>query len=104
MIQSIFGTKIKQTQAFLADGTRIPVTIVRVADLPVVQVKTKSLDGYSAIQVGIGIANEKKVKKAVASHIKKANVATLPYELREIRLASDEEMLTPGQMLRFLMF
>jgi large subunit ribosomal protein L3 len=100
MIQSVFGTKIAQAQAFLEDGTRIPVTIVKVADLPVVQVKTTALDGYSAIQVGIGVANVKKVKKAIASHVKKANIAILPYELREIRLSSEEDMPSIGEFVR----
>lgn len=53
MINSIFGVKLNQSQRFLSDGTRIPVTEVKVHDLPVVALKNKDKHGYSAIQVRI---------------------------------------------------
>lgn len=54
MINALLGEKIDQTQRFLADGTRIPVTRIHVPDNAVVLVKTKEKDGYLAIQLLLG--------------------------------------------------
>ncbi len=52
MIQTLIGQKIDQTQKFLENGRRIPVTEVAVADNFVVQVKTTEKDAYTAVQLG----------------------------------------------------
>ena len=41
MLNALIGQKIDQTQTFLENGKRIPVTEVSVADNVVVQVKTE---------------------------------------------------------------
>lgn len=51
MISGVIGKKIDQTQRFLEDGTRIPVTIVAVPQLSVVAIRTKDKNGYFALQV-----------------------------------------------------
>ncbi len=84
MINAIIGKKIDQSQKFLSDGTRIPVTEIEVPDAPVVFVKNKNKDGYWAIQLGIG--TEKKPSKAKSGHIRGAKLESTPRFLREIRL------------------
>ena len=54
MIQALLGNKIDQTQKFLQNGRRTPVTEISVADNAVVQIKTAKKDAYGAIQLGIG--------------------------------------------------
>jgi large subunit ribosomal protein L3 len=89
MIQSLIGKKIDQTQGFLEDGTRVPLSIISVADNIVTQVKSEEHEGYSAVQLGFDI--RKKPNKPTLGHIKKAGTENAPRFFREIRLdeASD---------------
>jgi len=64
----ILGTKIGMTQIFKADGSVVPVTLVKIEPNIVVQVKTKEKDGYQAIQIGTG--SKKKLNKPEKGHRK----------------------------------
>ncbi|MDP3941545.1 MAG: 50S ribosomal protein L3, partial [bacterium] len=92
----LFGTKQQQSQLFLTDGTRIPVTHVRVAKLPVVQVKTKEKEGYTALQVGLGVGKKKQMSKGLMGHIAKAKIDMLPKRVVEIRIHGDETLPEVG--------
>ena len=83
MLGAIIGQKTAQSQRFLKDGTRIPVTSVNVADNTVICLKNKDKHGYDAIQIGFGIT--KKANKATLGHIKGANLKSAPRFFREIR-------------------
>jgi large subunit ribosomal protein L3 len=52
----------------------VPVTVVRVAPLRVVQVKTPERDGYSALQVTYGHTKARKLNKPESGHFGKAGV------------------------------
>jgi len=93
MIQTLIGKKIEQTQRFLSDGTRIPVTVIAVPKTSVTQVKTVEKDGYAAVQIGIGA--KKKSTQSLLGHAKKANLTAASTVLREVRL-SDEEAPAVG--------
>lgn len=97
MIQGLIGKKIDQTQTFLEDGRRIPVTEVSVTDNVVLQVKTPEVDKYSAIQLGFGV--KKKPIKARMGHAKKAGVDTAPQTVREVAWTGDEEMPKAGDAI-----
>lgn len=86
----VIGEKLGMTQIFDADGLVIPVTVVKVEPLTVTQVKTVEIDGYNAIQVGIGACKEKHLTKAQISHLKNNNL-NLFRHLQEFRIdnASD---------------
>jgi len=94
MIQALLGQKIDQTQTFLENGKRIPVTEVSVSDNVVVQVKTDTTDNYTAVQLGIGI--KKKPIKARAGHAKKAGLETVPTLIREVAWIGDDELPKAG--------
>lgn len=100
-MQAILGRKQTQTQKFLSDGTRIPVTFVEVKANPVLTVKTQDRDGYVAVQLGYGV--KKHANKAALGHSKKgANLDHAPYFLAEIRLDADikvDELPKPGEMV-----
>jgi large subunit ribosomal protein L3 len=100
MIQALLGTKIEQTQKFLTDGTRIPVTEIAVPDNAVVQVKTQDKDKYTALQIGIG--KKKKPTKALLGHAKKANLTTVPQTVREIKITegNSEDLPKAGDFLK----
>jgi len=92
MLNTILGTKIRQTQTFTSEGERLPVTEVQAGPCFVVQVKTEDKDGYNAIQLGFGIKKEKKFTKPVLGHLKKADKPGLkirPRFLREIKMLGE---------------
>ncbi len=108
-VPGLIGIKIGQSQGFLEDGTRVPLSLVRLEKSTVTQVKTSEKNGYSAIQIGLG--EKKKVTKSLVGHFKKANLASNPRHLKEIRLEKDstleagneivsEEILAPGDIVK----
>ena len=60
------------TQIFDEDGVVHPVTLIQTGPMTVVQVKTKKKDGYSAVQYGYGVRNEKNINQAQKGHAKDA--------------------------------
>lgn len=78
----ILGTKIRMTQIFSDKGAVIPVTIVKSGACVVTQVKTKSKDGYSAIQVGFG--KKKRLTKQLVGHCKGLGSFLYFREFREV--------------------
>lgn len=52
MLQRLLGTKVGMTQLFDAERNVVPVTVINVADLIVLQIKTQENDGYTAVQLG----------------------------------------------------
>lgn len=97
MIQTLIGKKIDQTQTFLENGQRIPVTEVSVADNIVVQVKTMETDKYTAVQLGVGA--KKKPIRALAGHSKKAGLDSVPTLIREVAWIGDEELPKSGDAI-----
>ncbi len=73
MIQGILGKKLGMTQVFVADGRRIPVTVVEAGPCTVLQKKTESVDGYNALQVGFSEKKTHRVNKPMMGHFKKAD-------------------------------
>ena len=87
-MDTLLGFKKEQSQRFLEDGTRIPVTQVRVLGNSVVFIKSKDRDGYWALQLGIG--TKKHSTKALLGHIKGAATNGAPSFLREVRLSEND--------------
>lgn len=98
-MQALLGQKKNQTQKFLQDGRRIPVTEVIVADNAVVSIKTEEKNGYTSVQLGYG--TKKKPTKAMLGHIKGANLEKAPLFVREIRIVdTKEELPVAGAFLK----
>ena len=96
-MNTIIGKKTLQSQAFLTDGTRIPVTVIDVARNVVVSVNTKDTDGYDAVQLGYG--SRKKSTKSLLGHVKKANLTSAPLVIREARMHSDNSSFASGDII-----
>jgi large subunit ribosomal protein L3 len=84
-IQALLGKKIEQSQKFLEDGTRIPVTMLNIAGNEIVQIKTEEKDKYNAAQLGFGV--KKNPKPSILGHAKKAGLKTTPSFIQEVRVA-----------------
>ncbi|HLF67395.1 MAG TPA: 50S ribosomal protein L3, partial [Gammaproteobacteria bacterium] len=85
----LIGTKCGMTRFFREDGVTVPVTVVRVDEHSIVQVKTPEKDRYSAIQVTSGVVKPSRVTKPLAGHYKTANVAP-GTGLKEFRISAEE--------------
>jgi len=91
MQKAIIGKKIGMTQIFDESGKVIPVTVVEAGPCVVIQKKTIENDGYSAVQIGFGEVNPKKVKKPMKGHFDKAEVAAKK-TLKEFKLDGCDSM------------
>ncbi len=83
-MNTLFGTKGTMTQTFI-EGSRIPVTKVKVGPCTVTQIKNEKNDGYWAIQLALGTKKPKNITKPLQGHSKKSN--TTPRYVKEIRLS-----------------
>ncbi len=92
-IQGLIGKKSYQTQGFLEDGTRVPLSAVILAENLVSQVKTQEKEGYNAVQIAFG--EKRKTTKALQGHGKKAGLEKNARFFREIRV-EDTAGFEPG--------
>ena len=96
-IKALLGRKIGMTQIWDADGHLVPLTVVQVGTNVVTQVRTEEVDGYSAIQLGFGEIDSRKVTKPLQGHFEKAGV-TPRRHLAEVR-TSEHDSYELGQEL-----
>jgi large subunit ribosomal protein L3 len=94
-IKGVLGTKLGMTQVFGDDGRIVPVTVVSAGPCVVTAVRTPDADGYSAVQLGYGEIDPRKVNKPEAGHFAKAGVTPRRY-LVELR-TDDASEYTLGQ-------
>ncbi|HOK80987.1 MAG TPA: 50S ribosomal protein L3 [bacterium] len=99
----LLGKKLGMTHVFEENGRVVPVTVLELGPCFVTQKKTIESDGYKAIQIGYEVTNEKKAKKPVIGHCRKAGVPPLKY-LREIRVTDDIEGINVGHQLNISIF
>ena len=86
----ILGTKLGMTQVFDETGQVVPVTVVQAGPCVVTAVRTPDNDGYSAVQIGFGEIDPRKVTKPVAGLFEKAGVTPRRY-VAEIRTENASE-------------
>jgi large subunit ribosomal protein L3 len=86
----ILGTKLGMTQVFDESGQVVPVTVVQAGPCVVTAVRTPDNDGYSAVQIGFGEIDPRKVTKPVAGLFEKAGVTPRRY-VAEIRTEDASE-------------
>lgn len=97
MVVGLIGNKIGMTQIFDEAGNIIPVTVLKVGPCVVTQVKTKSKNGYDAIQVGYRNVSSKSLTQPELGHLQKSDIEPLKY-LKEFRVTDPNEFST-GQVL-----
>lgn len=103
-MKTFIGEKIDMSQVWESSGKRWPITRIKVRPMLVTQVKSVKVDGYPAIQVGVGSRPSRTVTKPLLSHLKPAlskppQTQTLPRHLTEIRLENDSSTYTVGQTI-----
>jgi large subunit ribosomal protein L3 len=94
--KAIVGEKVGMTQVWVDDRV-VPVTVIRVADCRVVQLKTTETDGYSAVQVTLGQQKTQRLSGGERGHFEKAGVDP-GKKLVELRV-DDTSDYTVGQTI-----
>ncbi|GAA4216046.1 50S ribosomal protein L3 [Sagittula sp. NFXS13] len=74
MRSGVIAKKIGMTRVFMEDGKQIPVTVLQLDTLQVVAQRTEETNGYSAVQLGCGVAKAKRTSQAMRGHFSKAGV------------------------------
>ena len=95
MVQGLIGRKLGMTQIFDEQGLARPVTVIEAGPCVVTQLRNEETDGYTAVQLGFGIA--KKLNKPQAGHVRASGhqVKTL----REFK-ADDYSGIEVGQVYK----
>jgi large subunit ribosomal protein L3 len=88
--KGVLGEKLGMTQVFDDEGRMVPVTVVQAGPCVVTRVRTPEADGYSAIQLGYGQIDPRKVNKPRTGHFDKAGVTPRRY-LVELRTDNASE-------------
>ncbi|HZU81223.1 MAG TPA: 50S ribosomal protein L3 [Acidimicrobiales bacterium] len=72
--KAIVGEKVGMTQVWDEQHRAVPVTVLKVAPVRVVQVKSAEREGYSAVQVTWGFRRRSALNKPEAGHFEAAGV------------------------------
>lgn len=97
MRSGMIAEKLGMTRIFTANGSHVPVTVLKVDGCQVVSVKTKDRDGYVAVQLGFGKAKIKNIAKPQRDMFAQAKVEP-KRKLIEFRV-SEDCMIEPGTEL-----
>ncbi|WP_417364850.1 50S ribosomal protein L3 [Glutamicibacter arilaitensis] len=100
--KGLLGTKLGMTQVWDSNNNLIPVTVVQADSNVVTKLINEERDGYTAVQIGYGQIDPRKVTKPLAGHFEAAGV-TPRRHLVELRTADAAEY-TAGQELSVELF
>ena len=95
--KAIVGEKVGMTQVWDEAQRVVPVTVVKVAPIRVVAIRTPEGDGYSALQVTYGQRRASLVNKPESGHFARAGVEP-GKRLLELRI-DDSSGYTVGQQI-----
>ncbi len=88
MRTGVIAKKLGMTRLFQDDGRHVPVTVLQLEGLQVVSRRETDTDGYTAVQLGAGVAKAKNVAKPQRGHFGKAEVEPKAV-LAEFRVTED---------------
>src|SRR5512145_2077771 len=106
MRSGVIAQKIGMTRVYNDAGEHVPVTVLRMENCQVVAQRTAEKNGYTAVQLGVGLAKVKNTSKAMRGHFAAASVEPKA-RLAEFRVSPDNlldigaeitvEHFVPGQ-------
>lgn len=94
MRSGVIAKKLGMTRVYNDAGEHVPVTVLQMESCQVVAQLTKEKNGYTAVQLGVGLAKVKNTSKALRGHFATASVEPKS-KVAEFRV-SDENMLDVG--------
>ncbi len=74
MRSGLIAQKLGMTRIYTDAGEQVPVTVLKVDNLQVVAQRTDEKNGYTAVQLGAGLAKVKNTSKALRGHFAAAQV------------------------------
>ncbi|EBA05115.1 MAG: 50S ribosomal protein L3 [Paracoccaceae bacterium] len=95
MRSGVIAKKVGMTRLFMEDGRQVPVTVLQLDNLQVVSQRTAERDGYTAVQLGTGLAKAKRTSQAMRGHFAAAKVEP-KRKVAEFRVAP-ENMINVGE-------
>lgn len=90
MRTGLIARKIGMTRVYGGEGEHIPVTVMQIENCQVVGQRTKEKNGYTALELGVGVAKVKRLAKADRGRFAKANVEP---KQKTLEFRVDEDML-----------
>jgi large subunit ribosomal protein L3 len=97
MRTGVIAKKLGMSRLFKDDGSHVPVTVLHLDQVRVVSTRTQETDGYTAVQLGWGLAKVKNVTQPNRGHFAKTKVEP-PKKTVEFRVAADA-LLEPGAVI-----
>ena len=88
MRSGVIAQKVGMTRIFTDAGEQVPVTVLKVDNCQVVAQRTEEKNGYTAVQLGVGLSKVKNVTRAERGHFAKASVEP-KRKVVEFRVADD---------------
>ena len=73
MRSGVIAQKLGMTRVYNDAGEHVPVTVLRLENCQVVAQRTAEKNGYTAVQLGVGLAKVKNTSKAMRGHFAAAN-------------------------------
>jgi large subunit ribosomal protein L3 len=95
MRSGVIAQKVGMTRVYNDAGEHIPVTVLRVDNCQVVAQRTDEKNGYTAVQLGVGLSKVKNTPKAMRGHFSAASIEPKA-KLAEFRVSSDN-LIDVGQ-------
>jgi len=95
-MNALIGRKLGMTRVFDAEGTHVPVTVIEAGPCPVIQV------AGDRVQLGFGALKAKRTAKALAGHVKRAGLETVPRRLESFPVVG--EAPKPGEQVTVAIF
>jgi large subunit ribosomal protein L3 len=94
MRSGVIAQKLGMTRVFTDDGEQVSVTVLKLDNCQVVAQRTADKNGYTAVQLGVGLAKVKNTPRAMRGHFAKASVEP-KRKLAEFRV-SPENLIDVG--------
>jgi large subunit ribosomal protein L3 len=106
MRSGVIAQKVGMTRVYNDAGEHVPVTVLRMENCQVVAQRTEEKNGYTAVQLGVGLSKVKNTSKALRGHFAKAEVEpkakvaefrVSPENLLDVGAEITVEHFVPGQ-------
>ncbi|MEP0324498.1 50S ribosomal protein L3 [Bauldia litoralis] len=97
MRSGVIAQKLGMTRVFTDGGEQVPVTVLKLDNCQVVAQRTEAENGYTALQLGVGLRKVKNTPKALRGHFAKASVEP-KRKMAEFRV-SPENLIEVGAEL-----
>lgn len=94
MRSGVIAQKVGMTRIYNDAGDHVPVTVLKMENCQVVAQRTEEKNGYTAVQLGVGLAKVKNTSKPMRGHFAAASIEPKA-RLAEFRVSPDN-MLEVG--------